>query len=201
MRFGRFGFCGSCCGCRSLQRRSLRQTRLACEQKRQDAVEEVVCERDGRARAEERSALASACCPQGGSRAGMHAGRTARGGRVLSRREGEGSGIARTLQMAREVGVPGRRGRHGTEGWMKPEGKPARHGGEAVRGVALPARGWIACQKSVTDAGSIMVPVVRVVVPISGRPNGLKAGHGKPKRFPTEKTSRLRSFVIAVHAR
>ena len=40
-----------------------------------------------------------------------------------------------------------------------------------------------------------MVPVVRVVVPISGRPNGLKAGHGKPKRFPTEKTSRLRSFT------
>ena len=64
-----------------------------------------------------------------------------------------------------------------------------------MRGVTLPARGWIACQKSVTDAGSIMVPVVRVVVPISGRPNGLKAGHGKPKRFPTEKTSRLRSFT------
>ncbi len=60
-----------------------------------------------------------------------------------------------------------------------------------MRGVTLPARGWIACQKSVTDAGSIMVPVVRVVVPISERPNGLKAGHGKPKRFPTGKTSRL----------
>jgi len=66
-----------------------------------------------------------------------------------------------------------------------------------VRGVTLPARGWIACQKSVTDAGSIMVPVVRVVVPISGRPNGLKAGHGKPNDgFPTEKTSRCgRSHV------
>ena len=138
---GRFGFCGSCCGCRSLQRRSLRQTRLACEQKRQDAVEDVVCERDGRARAEERSALASACCPQGGSRAGMHAGRTARGGRVLSRREGEGSGIARARQMAREVGVPGRRGRHGTEGWMKPEGKPGTEARQCVASLCLHAAG------------------------------------------------------------
>ena len=81
------------------------------------------------------------------------------------------------MARGRSAGAP----REARNRGLDEAGGQARHGGEAVRGVALPARGWIACQKSVADAGSIMVPMVRVVVPISGRPNGLKAGHGKPK--------------------
>ena len=102
-------------------------------------------------------------------------GRTARGGRGLSWREGRGSRIARAQRIVSQVGLQERRGSDGTEGRIEAGGR-VRDGSEAMHGVTLPARGWIACQKSGADACSIVVPVVCVVAHRSERTSDLKTG-------------------------